>query len=101
MALVKYTSSPAYKLRMYFDDNCRRRALKIAIVAVIIIAVAVIISIVVVQSGEDIDWPKIINEEIGNFTQMLDTFPNVTKFKRNLLSYEQPLSFYWGSDVYG
>lgn len=35
------------------------------------------------------------------YTEMIDAYPDVSKFKRNLQSYEKPISFYWGSEVFG
>lgn len=56
MALVKYTNSPAYRLRMCLSESCYGRALKIAVAIVIVIVVAVIIYFVVESQGEEIDW---------------------------------------------
>lgn len=110
MGLVKFTTSYIYKLRMVLkeiNDKKYGRIITISVCLCCILFITLVVSMFIFSRDVNNKYYSRleINQKIMDDTKMfvdtLNTRPDTTRFKRFLQSWEKPISYYWGSTIYG
>jgi hypothetical protein len=110
IGLMKYTDSFCYKFHLLLTEIKEKRYAKMASIGVCLscfLFIALIVAMFVYNREDDLVRlsKEMINQQMQDdtvkFKSVLSELPDTARYQRYLDTWEQPLSHYWGSQIFG